>query len=59
MITLVVVLPYFHFLCFTNGRYDSLKDGKKDVLKPETVFGLNSDFDRRFKVRFILLEWLV
>lgn len=56
---LVIVLPYFHLLCFMNGRYDSLKDGKGGVLTPEKVFGLDSDFDRTFKVHFILLEWFV
>lgn len=29
MTTLVIVLPYSHLLCFTNGRYDSLEDGKR------------------------------
>lgn len=58
-ITLVIVLPYFHCLGFTNGRYDSLQDRKMDVLKPEKVFSLDSNFDRRFKIDFILLEWFV
>lgn len=59
MITLVIVLP--HFLSFTNGRCDSWgkkgeKRRKEDILKPEKVFGLDSDFD---KIYLIVLEWFL
>lgn len=56
VITLVLVLPYFHLLCFKSGRYDRLNDVKRNGFKPNKAFGLDSDFDRNFKVHFILLE---